>query len=727
NLRSFESTNYPLTLIITAAERISLQLSYDRARVDEGAAPRLLQHLATLLAGMAEAVPAAELPLLAPAELHQLRCEWNETLPSATVPLLESFESWVDRTPDATALLASGASLSYAELDRRANQLARHLRSRGVAADSRVGLCVERSPAMIVAVLGILKAGAAYVPLDPAYPRERLAFMMEDARLPVLLTEERLQGSLPENAAPVILRLDADWSEIARAGDRRLPPQAVPESLAYVIYTSGSTGRPKGVMVHHQGWSNLADAQRRLFCVQPDDRVLQLASLSFDASAWEISMALAAGATLVLGPRERLLAREEMTTLLQDCTFATVPPSLLATLSPEELPGLATLIVAGEACPLELARRWSAGRRFFNAYGPTEASVCATAQLYTGGERLPIGRPIHGVMTYVLDGQGRPVPVGVAGELCVGGPGLARGYLNLPERTAASFVPHPLANFPGERLYRTGDLCCLRRDGEIEFLGRLDHQVKIRGLRIELGEIEAALLALPGVREAAVLAREEAGGRRLVAYVAGEVSAEALRTTLREQLPEYMVPAAFVTLDALPLSPNGKVDRKALPDPEQPGGGEGYAAPRTPVEELVAGIWAELLGLERVGADGHFFELGGHSLLATQVMSRLRQAFGVEIPLQDVFEAPRLADLAARVEAALRAGALAPAPPLLPAPRGGDLPLPLSFAQERLWFVDQLGPGSPLYNVAAALRVAGPLDSGALALTLGEIVRRHET
>ncbi|HSF38933.1 MAG TPA: condensation domain-containing protein, partial [Thermoanaerobaculia bacterium] len=361
--------------------------------------------------------------------------------------------------------------------------------------------------------------------------------------------------------------------------------------------------------------------------------------------------------------------------------------------------------------------------RLLHVYGPTETTTFATWQRVEAvppGETVPIGRPLANGTLYVLAPGLTLQPVGVPGELYLGGDGVAHGYHARPELTAERFVPDPFGSDPGGRLYRTGDLVRQRADGAVEFLGRLDGQVKIRGFRIEPGEIEAALLALPGVREAVVVVRDQ----RLVAYVAGEVAADSLRAALRERLPDYMVPAAFVTLEALPLNPNGKVDRKALPAPEAQSAPETYRAPRTPVEEVVAGIWAELLGVERVGADADFFELGGHSLLATRVASRLREAFGVELPLHDVFEAPRLSDLAARVEAARRAGTPASVPPLRPVPREGDLPL--SFAQERLWFIDQLEPGSPLYNVAAALRVSGPLDSGVLARTLGEIVRRHE-
>ncbi len=666
--------------------------------------------------------PLNSLPMLSESELHQVRIEWNSVAAGPETSLIEEFESWVDRTPDAAAVLAPGEVLSYVELDRRANRLARFLRARGVTIDSRLGLCVERSPAMVVALLGILKAGAAYVPLDPAYPQERLAFMVEDACLPLLLTEERLVSSLPKTAAETVL-LDLPGGDGSCLGSARLPGLPTLDSLAYVIYTSGSTGRPKGVMIHHRGWSNLAYAQRHLLGVRPGDRVLQFASLSFDASASEIAMALGAGATLVLGPRERRLSGADLTALLKTSNIVTLPPSVLATLEPEDLPELKALIVAGEAFPVDLARRWSSGKRLFNGYGPTEVTIGAAMKLYDGGERLPIGRPLAGMEVHVLDAWETLAPVGVAGELCVAGTGLARGYLGRPDLTAERFVPHPLAMSPGERLYRTGDLAIRRPDGEIEFLGRLDHQVKVRGFRIELGEVERAVAAVAGVSEAVVVAREDVTGGRLVAYVTGDVTAGELRSSLRMQLPDYMVPSAFVKLQALPLTPNGKVDRKALPAPKQQGEEESHVAPRTPVEEMLAGIWAELLGIERVGAYDHFFELGGHSLLATRVTSRVRAALGVEIPLSDVFAASRLADLAERIDMLLRTGTRSPRP-IDAAERNGYLPL--SFAQQRLWFLDQLAPGSALHNVPSALRISGALSPEVLHLCLGEIVRRHE-
>ncbi len=726
------ATTVKFDLTLSVAEQggsLTGTAEYATSLFDATTVQRLLAGFERLLEG-AVADPdrcVADLPLLSAEELHQVRSEWNPAAPAPALSLVEMFESWVDTTPDAIALLAPGKALSYARLDARANRLAHRLRAHGVTLDSRVGLCVERSPEMIVAVLAILKAGAAYVPLDPAYPRERLAFLIEDACVPVLLTAKHLLGALPENVAATTLLIDAKESDREQpAGAERLPGAGLPDSLAYVIYTSGSTGRPKGVMVHHLGLGHLAAAQQILFAVRPGSRVLQFASLSFDASASEIAMTLVAGATLVLGPPERRQSTGELTALLQECTVATLPPTVLATLSPEDLPGLMTLAVAGEACPPELARPWAGdqrgrrGRRFLNAYGPTEATVCATVKRHLGGGRLPIGRPIDGAEAWILDTGANPVPRGVTGELFLGGTGVARGYLHRPDQTAASFVPHPFTTRPGERLYRTGDLARYLSDGEIELLGRLDHQVKIRGFRIEPGEVEAALAALPGVREAAVVARED----RLVAYVAGDLAPEELRRLLGERLPGFLVPSAFVTLAALPLTPNGKVDRKALAASESQSTQESYRAPQTTVEQILAGIWADLLGREQVGRDGQFFELGGHSLLAARVISRLRSAFGIEMPLRELFAAPKLADLAARIEAVRQSGTLAPAPPLLPMPRGGSLPL--SFAQERLWFLYLLEPGSSAFHLGGAVRLTGTLRPGAFAAGLNETVRRQE-
>ncbi|HEX4499474.1 MAG TPA: condensation domain-containing protein, partial [Thermoanaerobaculia bacterium] len=496
---------------------------------------------------------------------------------------------------------------------------------------------------------------------------------------------------------------------------------------------SGSTGQPKGALITHANVTRLFDATDAWFGFGESDVWTLFHSYSFDFSVWEIWGALLYGGRLVIVPWEvsrspelflELLDRERVTVLNQT-------PSAFAQIARTEaaLNDLRLVIFGGEALDPASLEPWFARRgderpRLVNMYGITETTVHVTYRpLSVTDTRSVIGVPISDLSLAVMDRGFSPAPIGVPGELVVGGAGLARGYLGRPELTAERFVPDPVSGQPGARLYRSGDLGRFLPNGDVEYLGRLDHQVKIRGFRIELGEIEAAL-TLAGARQAVAVVREDSNDRRLVAYVTGDVTGEALRQSLRERLPDYMVPAAFVVLDSLPLTSNGKVDRKALPAPEQTRGGESYLAPRTPTEEVLAGIWADLLGLERVGADGHFFELGGHSLLATQVMSRLRQAFGVEIPLRDLFATPVLADLTVKIDSARGAGVQALTPPLVPVPREGALPL--SFAQARLWFIDQLDPGSPLYNVPAALRVAGPLDATVLARALSEIVRRHE-
>jgi amino acid adenylation domain-containing protein len=509
-------------------------------------------------------------------------------------------------------------------------------------------------------VLGILKAGGAYLPLDPSYPRERLAFMLDDARVSVFVTQPQLVDGLPVDAAQgVCLGLDssvqAEGGELAGHEGDDLPRQSGPENLAYVIYTSGSTGRPKGVELAHSGLCNLATAQAGAFGVEPGDRVLQLASLSFDASIWELTMALTRGAALHLVRQETLLSAEDLASAIkvQGITIVTFPPSLLGALPDDRLTGtLRTVVVAGEACSYELAARWAPGRRLFNAYGPSESTVCAT--IHRCDERdpspPPIGRPIANTRLYVLDGGMRPLPVGVAGELYVGGLGLARGYRRRPALTAERFVPDPFGGEPGSRLYRTGDRVRYRADGSIEFLGRLDHQVKVRGFRVELGEIEAALARHEAIHEVVVVAREDQpGDRRLVAYyvAAGEVAGSELRAFLRQRLPEYMVPGVFVPLPAMPLSPNGKVDRKALPAPDRAALEVACVSPRDTTELILWNVWREILGSSEFGVTDSFFDLGGHSVDVIRLIGRVQQSFGMQLPMKSVMTNPTVETLAA--------------------------------------------------------------------------------
>jgi amino acid adenylation domain-containing protein len=593
--------------------------------------------------------------LLDPAERHRLLEEWNATthlLPDTTFPAL--FEAQVARAPDGTALLHGDRSLSYGDLNAHANRMAHFLIERGIGPEDVVALCLPRSPEMVIALLAILKAGAAYLPLDPDYPEARLAFMLEDARPRYLIgsgqAAERLAGDTP------MLRLDEGavqrvlptYPETNPDDCQRRAPLC-PDSPAYVIYTSGSTGRPKAVMVTHAGVPSLAASVVERFAVTRDSRILQFASLSFDAAFWELCMGLLSGASLVLLPEARLSAEALAATLTQQAvTHATLPPTALATLPRAEFARLEQLIVAGEACPPDLVGYWASGPRMFNAYGPSESTVCATvSEALCGAVIPPLGRPIYNTRIYLLDRGLHPVPVGIAGELYIAGSGLARGYLGRPDLTAQRFVACPFGP-AGRRMYRTGDLARWRSDGVLDFLGRADDQVKIRGFRIEPGEIEAALLAEPWVVQAAVTVQEDRSGeRRLVAYVVGRDGAgdpAMLRRALAARLPDYMVPAAVVVLAALPLLPNGKLDRKALPAPDFAPGS--WRAPRTPQEEILAGLFAETLGLERVGIDDNFFDLGGHSLLVTRLISRIRATLGVEIPLRIVFDAPSVAELA---------------------------------------------------------------------------------
>ncbi|NPC80488.1 amino acid adenylation domain-containing protein, partial [Pyxidicoccus fallax] len=698
---------------------------------DEATVARMLGHFQTLLEGLA-AHPErrlSELPLMGEDEQRRVLREWNTTASDApresTLP--EVFAQVVARHADKVAVEFGGAKLTYRQLDERSNQLAWHLRQRGVGADSRVALALERSLELIVSLVAILKAGGAYVPLDPAYPRERLAGMVEDTRPQALITTRALSTHLPaEGLSTVVLEDAALDAEPAHAP----PSTALPDSLAYVDFTSGSTGRPKGVGTTHR------NVLRTLFGVDyahlgPDETLLQLAPIAFDASTLEVWGALLHGARLVVMPPqppsleelEQVLRDTRVTTLwLTAGLFTQVVESRLSALR-----SVKQVLAGGDVVPPAHARRvlGELGIPLTNGYGPTETTVFAVCFRMTdpaqAGASVPIGRPIGGTRLYVLDEHGQPVPMGVPGELFIGGDGLARGYVGQPSLTAERFIPDRFSGIPGARLYRTGDRVRWRADGLLDFLGRADSQVKLRGFRIEPGEIEAALTAQPGVRQALVLVREDRpGDKRLVAYVVGapDMQVEALRAALKQRLPDYMVPSAFVPLEALPLTPNGKVDRKALPAPTQGADAGTFVAPRTPTEEKLATLWSEVLGVPRVGAEDNFFELGGHSLLATQVVSRIRASLGVELPLRELFRTPTVSALAARVDAVLQARQQSQddAAEALPEPPA-DAP-PLSFAQQRLWFIDQLDPGSGLYNMPFVLRLEGRLDTGALEAAL---------
>ncbi|GID33103.1 non-ribosomal peptide synthetase [Paractinoplanes brasiliensis] len=725
-----DAAHYPLGLIAMPGARLRFRLDHRTDVLPEGTASRvaglLLGVLRSVVAGADR--PIDRLDLVDPAERRRVVEDFNRSaaeLSRATLP--ELFEEQAARTPERVAVVCGDTRLTYAELDARANRLARYLAGRGVGAEQRVALALPRSELFVVAVLGVLKAGAVHVPVDPGYPAERISYLLADAAPALVLTTTAVAAELPAGG-PEKVRLDEEDPSAGPAAeplsDRERGGPLRPEQAAYVIYTSGSTGRPKGVVVTHAGIPSLAAAQIERFAVTEESRVLQFASPSFDAAVSEICMALFSGAALVLAPADRLRPGGPLTELLtaERITHVTLPPSALAVLDPGTLPGVGTLVVAGEACAPELVGRWSPGRRMINAYGPTESTVCVSmSDPLAGTVTPPIGRPVLNTRVYVLDHNLRPVGPGRTGELYAAGAGLARGYLGRPGLTGERFVACPFGE-PGGRMYRTGDLARWSDDGQLEFLGRADQQVKLRGFRIEPGEVESALMRDPAVARAVVVVREDTpGDRRLVGYVVpggvADPDPAAVRARLERELPEHLVPSVVVVLPDLPTTPNGKLDVAALPAPKVAGGAGGE--PRTPQEELLCGIFADVLGAARVGVDESFFALGGHSLLATRLIGRIRTAFGVDVPVRVLFEKPTVAGLAEALGVAARSSGLTarPRPDRVPA----------SPAQRRLWFLNRLQVADATYNMPMALRLTGPLDRAALAAALGDVTDRHES
>ncbi|HEX3788439.1 MAG TPA: non-ribosomal peptide synthase/polyketide synthase [Pseudonocardiaceae bacterium] len=722
------NANFDLTVEFQRhGDSLAGSMEYNTDLFTPATVARLAEHLVLLLTNLATdpATPLRTVDWLPAVERERSLVSWNDTardLPASTFP--ELFGTTVAAGPDAPALLGEHGTLSYAELFARANRLAHLLRGRGVGAEHVVALALPRSAELIVAMLGTMTAGAAYLPVDPTYPADRIAFMLTDARPTLLITTHELVDRLPDLDAVPTLFLD-DTIDLAEQPDS--PPAGTGltlDSPAYVIYTSGSTGTPKGVVVSHRGIASVGFALAERFELGPGDRLLQFASASFDASFVEIAIGLVSGAALVLGTADRLLPGEPLAALIAEyqVSQAILPPTALSVLSPAQLPSVRTLMVAGEAMPAALARRWSVGRRLLNGYGPTESTVCATmSEPLSGNEIVSIGGPIANTRGYVLDTALRPVPVGVPGELYLGGAGLARGYLGRPGLTASRFVANPFGP-AGSRLYRTGDLVRWLAEGTLEFLGRADDQVKIRGFRIEPGEIEAALLRRADVAEVVVLGRDNADGhRQLVAYlvptdqVAGVAQPAELRAELKQRLPDYFVPAAFVVLDRLPLSPNGKVNRRALPDPEVGADLRAhYLAPSTPVQATLADIWATVLGAERVGVLDNFFELGGDSILSIQVVSLARQA-GIAVTTKDIFLRQTIAELATTI-GSTTAPETSAAEPI-------SGPAPLTPIQR--WFFDTHGALGH-FTMSTLVELTEQLDPEALRTAVAEVIGRHD-
>ncbi|WP_455827934.1 non-ribosomal peptide synthase/polyketide synthase [Pseudomonas kilonensis] len=745
-----QTTHFDLSLDThESAEGFWAALTYATDLFDATTIERFAQHWQNLLQGVVNAPRSrlCELPMLDASQQQVMLHDWNAPATVGTLQAVhQSFEAQARQQPERQALALDGRALSYGELNRQANRLAHYLMAQGIGPEVLVGIAVERSFAMVVSLLAVLKAGGAYVPLDPEYPRERLAHMLEDSGVRLVLTQSHLRRRLPLPEHLTCLDIDLAEALLAQCGEDNPHTAFEPRSLAYVIYTSGSTGKPKGVAISHAALSEFAGMATGYSRLVPEDRVLQFATLNFDGFVEQLYPALTLGATVVLrGPQLWDGADLYRQIIEQNITLADLPTAYwklflqdcLAT-GPRAYGALRQIHIGGEAMPLDGPAMWQrAGLGhvcLLNTYGPTEATVvsstldCSEASLVIGSTASPIGHALPGRALYVLDRDLNLLPVGAVGELYIASAsGLARAYLQRPSLTAERFVADPFSN-AGERLYRTGDLARYRADGVIEYVGRVDHQVKIRGFRIELGEIEALLLAQDGVREAFLLAAEN----QLVAYLVPAqplsddergAAAEQLKVTLRDQLPDYMVPAHLIFLDRMPLNPNGKLDRQALPEPDASSVQEVWLEPVTPVQQQVAAIWADILGVERVGLAHHFFELGGHSLLAMQVVSRIRHALGLEVPLKTLFEQPRLEGFVAALTTQDPAGP--EAPPLLPV--GRDQPLPLSYAQERQWFLWQLEPHSAAYHIPSALRLKGQLDQAALQRSFDSLLGRHES
>src|SRR5437667_4441056 len=659
-------TDFPIRLLAYDGQELSFKIEFDRRRLDDAAISRLVGHLRRLLEGIVTnpTETVGKLPILTENERKELTIFWNKT--SVDVPKRRTIHEWieaqVESTPDAHAVTFEGKDLTYRELSRRANQVAHHLQGLGIGPDVPVGVFLERSLEMVVGLLGILKAGCAYLPLDPDYPKDRLAFMLEDAEAPVLLTQSTLVPHLPVHTSKVVC-FDTDKASLDREPDTNPLQNWTPENLAYVIYTSGSTGKPKGVPNGHAGVVNQLLWMQSAYRLYGTDRVLQKTPYSFDVSAWEFFWPLMTGACLVLARPEGHQHPDYLVKVIREQKITTmhfVPSMLRIFLESEGVEGCTSLrgvFCSGEALPFELQERFfqRLGAELHNLYGPTEAAVHVTSWQCSPNRGLsivPIGRPIWNTQIYILDKYLQPVPIGIPGELHIGGVGLARGYLKRPQMTAEKFISDPFSGRAGARLYKTGDLARFLPDGNIEYLGRMDHQVKIRGFRIELGEIEAVLCQHPAVREAVVIAREDVPGeKRLVAYLVTrppKPEAKALRELLKKKLPEYMVPAAFVFLEQLPRTPSGKADRKALPASEEELGqySPGFVEPRTSTEEGLARIWRALLGIRRVGVHDNFFDMGGHSLLGFQMLARIEQRFGKNLPVTVLFQSPTIEQLA---------------------------------------------------------------------------------
>ncbi|HEY9813596.1 MAG TPA: amino acid adenylation domain-containing protein, partial [Candidatus Sericytochromatia bacterium] len=711
---------------------------------------RAIAHFQTLLAGIVAdpECKLSELPLLIPSERQQLLIEWNNTQTNYPQDrcIHQLFEEQVAKTPDAIALVFEHQKLTYIDLNQKANQLAKYLQRLGVKSEDLVAICVDRTPQMAIALLGILKAGAAYVPLDPAYPQERLALILEDTQATVLLTQQKFvetlyTTSLPENKTKVIC-LDTDWHLIEQESLDNCTSDITSNNLAYVIYTSGSTGKPKGVQICHRSLVNFITAMQQELKLTVSDRLLSVTTITFDIAGLEIFLPLTVGASVEIVSREVATDGNQLSVKFNN-SGTTIMQATPATWSMLLSAGWAgnkqlQILCGGEALPQQLAKQiLDRCKCLWNLYGPTETTIWSTIhQVKPEDELVAIGRPIANTQIYILDQHLQPVPVGISGELHIGGDGLSRGYLNRPKLTAEKFINNPFSNNADAKFYKTGDLARYLPDGTIEYLDRIDYQVKIRGFRIELGEIEAVLSQHPEVHQAVVVAREyQPGDQRLVAYVVPNVKmlhTTSLQQVLKDKLPDYMLPSAFVILEALPLTPNGKIDRKALPAPDFTNSEltTSFVAPRTSVEKKLAEIWSQVLGVTQVGIHDNFFALGGHSLLATQLIAKVREEFQLELPLRSLFQFPTVAALAEQIsqyQIQPTAKSVNLLPTITPDINHRYQPFPLTDIQQAYW----VGRSSAfeLGNIATHIYVeidAVDLDLERFNLAWQRLIERHD-
>ncbi|MDM5294858.1 amino acid adenylation domain-containing protein [Peribacillus simplex] len=743
-VQSAEQTNYPLTLIAMPDKQLTLKLMYDRHHFDEETIQRIQGHLSQTLIQMTKSSDPklSEITHLTMEERTQLLEKWNDTQVdySCESMIHALFEQQVEKTPEAIAVMYENEQLTYKELNERANQLAHYLQKQGVGPESLVGVYMERSPEMMIGLLGILKSGGAYVPLDPTYPEKRLRYILEDARIEVLVTQERLE-KIGISEQIEIICMDQDRIAIEQEEPTACTSSVTGKNLAYVMYTSGSTGKPKGVMIEHHSVINYLEWMQHQYPLSEKDVVLQKTPISFDVSVWELFWGISVGACVSFlppgGEKDPSIIAEVIEK--HRVTIVQFVPSMLSVFIDHfnqielkrKCSSVRHVFSGGEELSPGLVRRFqqywdeSGQVKLTNFYGPTEATIYVNAyDCQSNKEFVSIGNPIQNIQLYVFDQNQRLQSVGIEGELYIGGAGLARGYLNRPDLTAERFVPHPFQL--GERLYRTGDLVRYLTDGNLKFIGRMDHQVKVRGFRIELGEIEATLERHTSIKEAVVIVREDRpGDQRLVAYVISDGNIQKWREYLQNQLPNHMVPAHLVELDYFPLTPNGKIDRKALPEPEGQPMGAFNVLPRTPSEELIAAVWSQVLGIENIGSQDSFFERGGHSLLATQIVSRLQEAFQIKIPLRELFKYDTVEALAKRLDQLCKGDKKREIPPLIPMAR--EESIPLSYAQKRLWFIDQLTPNSAMYNIHAACRLTGKWSLEALETGWNQLIERHES